>query len=75
MAGGGLNEGNVRAVVEKTGVREIHASARSPRESGMRYRNPDVHMGGGDGSSEYQISIADPDRIRAMRRALEGISD
>jgi copper homeostasis protein len=73
MAGGGLNEENVRAVVEKTGVREIHASARSLRESRMRHRNPDVHMGVGTGSSEYQMSIADPDRIRAMRRALEGI--
>jgi copper homeostasis protein len=72
MAGGGLNEGNVRSTVERTGVREIHASGRSLRDSGMRHRNPDVHMGVG-GSSEYQLPIADPNRIRAMRRALEGV--
>jgi len=72
MAGGGLNEENARSTVESTGVREIHASARSLRESGMLHRNPDVRMGGG-GYSEYQTSLADPNRIRAMRRALEGI--
>jgi hypothetical protein len=32
-----------------------------------------VGMGSGAGSSEYQLLIADPDRIRAMRHALEGI--
>ena len=72
MAGGGLDEENIRSVVEVTGVREVHASARSLRESGMRHRNPDVRMGAA-GSSEYRIPIADPGRIRAMRRALEGV--
>jgi copper homeostasis protein len=74
MAGGGLNEGNVLRIVQNTGIREIHASARSAVESGMRHRNPDVSMGGQSGSSEYLIQAADPARIRAMRRALEEIS-
>jgi copper homeostasis protein len=73
MAGGGLNEENVLRIVQSTGIREIHASARAPVESRMVHRNTDVSMGGWSGSSEYAIQAADPSRIRAMRRALEGI--
>lgn len=42
MAGAGLNPGNIQAVARDSGCRELHASARSIRHSGMRHRNPSL---------------------------------
>jgi copper homeostasis protein len=74
MAGGGLNDANIRQVLAGSGVRELHFSGRSASESAMRYRNPNVQLGSSQGHSEYQLMVADADRIRRMveeaRRAL-----
>ena len=42
MPGSGVDEDNLVLLRERTGVHEFHASARSPRPSAMRYRNPQV---------------------------------
>jgi copper homeostasis protein len=73
MAGGGLSEQSVRALVEQTGVREVHLSARVPLESAMTYRRPDVALGGAPASQEYQRLVASQERIAACRIALAGI--
>ncbi|MBN1894653.1 copper homeostasis protein CutC [bacterium] len=71
MAGGGVDETNVRKIADETGVREIHATLRSPRESRMRFRNCEVRMGGGRASSEFEWKAADPERMRVIRNILE----
>lgn len=48
MPGSGIDEYNLQALRERTDAREFHASARSPRPSGMRHRNPQVGNLGGD---------------------------
>jgi len=67
MAGGGLNENNIRQFVAGSGVRELHFSGRTRSESAMRYRNANVSLGSAQQVSEYQFLVADPDGIRRMR--------
>lgn len=69
LAGVGINAGNVREVVESTGVQEVHFSARVYRESGARRHNAGIcltdHLPSDSGSF-----IADPERIRSVLEAL-----
>jgi copper homeostasis protein len=58
LAGGGVTEANVLELVQKTGVREVHGSARALVQSKMRFRpDPVVYMGSeraNNPTSEYQ---------------------
>ena len=69
MPGGGISEHNVQAIVQATGVREIHFSARTRTGSPMQYRNPSCSMGSA-AATEYTRAITDPNRIRAIIGAL-----
>ena len=64
MAGAGVTPGNVRDLVQRTGVREVHASAKALRDSAMRLprRLPGL---------EAQWWQSDSDAVRALRQALE----
>lgn len=64
MAGAGIRPDNAARIARDTGVREVHASARGPKRSAMRHRNP-------------ALAGLDPDRmqtreetVRALVRAL-----
>jgi copper homeostasis protein len=63
MPGGG-RERNVRAVVERTGAREIHVVGR------MLHRNLRLSMGGAVRPPEFSWAATDPARIRAILDAL-----
>ncbi|MCL7713846.1 copper homeostasis protein CutC [Stenotrophomonas mori] len=67
MAGAGLDAGNICQVARASGCRELHASAKKPRLSRMRHRNPALL---GLGSDWMQ---SDVEQVRALRSALEGI--
>ncbi|TJZ77388.1 copper homeostasis protein CutC [Chitiniphilus eburneus] len=54
MPGAGVRANNIGELVKVTGCREFHTSARAPRVSGMRWRNPTVKMGA-PGQDEYEI--------------------
>jgi copper homeostasis protein len=45
MAGSGITQNNVREIIAATGVREIHATARTAAPILMQYRNDRVSMG------------------------------
>jgi len=64
MAGAGITPANVRDLVQRTGVREVHASAKALRESAMRLprRLPGL---------EAQWWQSDREAVRALRQALE----
>src|ERR1700690_437555 len=47
MACGGIDDQNIKTIVTKTGVREIHVGLRSPIASPMRYRNENISIGTG----------------------------
>jgi len=42
MAGAGITPDNIAAIASVTGCREVHASAKAARASGMRFRNADL---------------------------------
>ncbi|WP_312328487.1 copper homeostasis protein CutC [Stenotrophomonas sp.] len=42
MAGAGITPDNIAAIASATGCRELHASAKADRVSGMRFRNADL---------------------------------
>lgn len=70
MPGGGVTELNLGGIVRKTGVREIHLSARSPVRGGMTFFNPGCYMGSFTQADEYSWREADPDKIRICKTAL-----
>ncbi len=53
VAAGGIREHNVRHIVERTGVREVHAALQTPIPSPMRFRNETTPMSTVQGG-EYQ---------------------
>lgn len=46
MPGSGVNAGNIAKIAKETGAVQFHLSARKSYESNMKYRNPDLKMGG-----------------------------
>lgn len=74
MPGCGIEEGNVREIVEKTGVREVHFTAFTHRDSGMTYRNPGPFMGSVQIPGEYDLQLTDPEQVRRFVSKVEGDS-
>ena len=75
LPGGGINADNVHAFVETTGVKSVHASARSVRRDTSVCGNPEIFFGGlidGKGVPEDEYKVTDADRVRAVVNALKG---
>lgn len=60
MAGCGITPSNVKAVVQQSGVREVHASAKAALASRMQFARHDVAMGhtADDAYTSYETSAA-----------------
>lgn len=72
MAGGGVRESNVRALVERTGVREVHTSLNNSAGPAERNGNPLAGIGARAGEGErFLVSAEDVRRIHA---ALESVT-
>ena len=65
MAGSGVNAANARTLME-SGVDAIHLSGKSNRDSEMKFRNPNVFMGGIPGLPEYEQYYSDVEKIKAV---------
>lgn len=63
MAGSGVNCENALQILE-TGVDALHLSGKNSRDSRMKFRNPDVFMGGVPGIPEYEIVYSDRKKIK-----------
>ncbi len=76
MPGGGVTEANLGDIVRRSGVREIHLSARDGVKSAMHYRNQKCGMGAYSGEHEYDWREASVKKVRlakaALTRALAG---
>jgi copper homeostasis protein len=68
MAGCGIEDHNVSSLIEQTGVREIHASVKSPVASPMRYQNDKISMGAEKGR-EYQRFVVHQQKVQMLLRA------
>lgn len=67
MACGALDETNIAAIRQATGVDEMHFAALHTVKSGMAFRNPHVGMGGTAIEREYEITLTD---VEAVRRTI-----
>lgn len=66
MPGAGINKDNVFKIIEGTGCKEIHASARSQMKTAVPSR---LSMGGG--SEDLQpLMICDPEKVRELLQLL-----
>lgn len=71
MAGSGVNEETVEAVVQKSGVHEIHFSAVSFRESAMQFKNVSITGMGSEAGAEFRLRTVDPQGVRKIRALAE----
>jgi copper homeostasis protein len=69
MPGAGIKPENVRSLVDRTGVTEVHVGLRSAVASPMLHRNPRVTMGAVAGM-EYQRHVVLVERVRELCAAL-----
>jgi copper homeostasis protein len=69
MPGGSINARNIKRILDATGAREFHATANTPMESAMEFRNPRVFMGGTFRPPEYSRAVTDAGRVRQLIRA------
>src|SRR5438270_12143233 len=70
MACGEISIPNVKAVVNYTGVAEVHAGLGEPVASAMRFRNPRVMMGSLT-AAEYQRTVVSEHSVRELRAELD----
>ncbi|MFT4248894.1 MAG: copper homeostasis protein CutC [Pseudomonas sp.] len=65
MAGAGITVDNIAALARRIGVRDLHASAKQPARSAMRWRNPDL------AGLDVDWTASDAATVAALRRALD----
>jgi copper homeostasis protein len=70
MPGGGVTENNIKTVIEQTGVKEIHASAREKVGSKMKFVNPKTSMSDLKTMEEYSLMVTSAERIREMIKRI-----
>ena len=64
MPGAGINPENIAGLINLTGAKEFHASARLQHDSRMTFRNKELSMGGA--ADEYSYSITDAELVRNL---------
>jgi len=72
MACGEISISNVKAVVNYTGVGEIHAGLGDSVASAMKFKNSRIAMGSLAGS-EYQRTVVSEHSVRELRAALDSV--
>ena len=74
MAGSGIQEHNVRQVIEATGVREIHVSLNGRAASPMRYRNEKVSMGAVKGRDYSRFGVLQERVEKLLEEAAKALA-
>lgn len=64
VAGGGVRAENVRALVEETGVREVHFSARTTVPSSSKFRSERCSLGADRVPGDYERYVTSEDEVR-----------
>uniref|UniRef100_A0AAY4E701 Copper homeostasis protein cutC homolog n=1 Tax=Denticeps clupeoides TaxID=299321 RepID=A0AAY4E701_9TELE len=73
MPGGGISERNLQRILEGSSVQEFHCSARSTKDSAMKFRNSSVNMGASLSASEYSQKVADVTKVRTLNAIAKNI--
>jgi len=69
MPGAGINEHNIKALIDQTGARQFHASAKEFVASKMEFRNTETKMGSIE--DEYQYELTSEAKVKAL---VDGIN-
>jgi len=69
MAGGGIGHHDVAAIIERTGVREIHVGLSTPVPSPMRHYNSRLSMGKVQGREYARVQVLE-ENVRNLQRAI-----
>ena len=69
MPGGGITQRNVGRIVAVTGAEEIHFAARGTQPSRVRFRRPEVYMGGELRPPEYDRLETSTERVAGIMTA------
>ena len=69
MPGCGINENNIRRIVENTGAVELHFSAKEKVASAMEYRKDSLLLGN-DFANEYSTAVTTPENVAKTIKAL-----
>lgn len=69
LAGGGVNSANAATLLARTGVSELHASARATATSAMQFRREGVSMGA-PGADEYSRKATSAAEVAAIVAAM-----
>lgn len=72
MPGAGINETNIKTLIEITGATHYHASAKSFVKSSMRYQNTDSKMG--SIADEYQYELTSVEKVRQLVQNLSALT-
>ena len=72
MAGAGLRAEKIMVLHAKTGITSYHMSAAVRRDSGMRYRKEDVHMGLKD-MSEFETNLCSAEIVAKAKHIVDGL--
>lgn len=70
MAGSGINPKNVKQLVEQSGVKACHLTAKKVIPGAMNFKSPNINMGVIQGISEYDLVLADTDIVRKIREII-----
>ncbi|XP_028630571.1 copper homeostasis protein cutC homolog isoform X3 [Arvicanthis niloticus] len=73
MPGGGITDKNLQRILEGSGATEFHCSARSSRDSGMKFRNSSVAMGASLAHSEYSLKVTDVTKVRTLNAIAKDV--
>jgi len=63
LPGGGITPGNMKRILDKCKVKEIHMAIPKVLPSAMKYRNPRVYMGTAILTPEFQTIVSDAEVI------------
>ncbi|XP_052771300.1 copper homeostasis protein cutC homolog [Mya arenaria] len=66
MPGGGITERNLHRILEGSGAKEFHGSARSSQESCMLYRKPGVPMGAALTPPEFNVKVTNVEKVNSF---------
>lgn len=74
LAGGGINAGNVAAVVRGSGVVEVHVRAATRVESAMVHRRAGVTLARGGAPGDYERVVATASEVTRIRQAMTALA-
>ncbi len=73
LPGCGVTARNARRIIEGTGCRELHASAKTMAESRMAYRRNEAQMGTAE-ADDYHWMATCTEKVREIKQAIEAYS-